>query len=383
MGYYIRSLPHRKKSPNWKVQFVSYKRKDIEGAYRPSHRRTWDISKDRWSSLGFHAGMSYEEAKVRMRQLNAELHLKYQEERIRRLEKEKRESKLRRDSLLPEKFVEEFEKLFLQVRYEKTVRGRRSFRRVSTIWNATQKMIETIRIDPWEWFFHMKTIYDYFRSRQLSLYYIHAILRTANLWGFFISRKLAKPFLPVGVPRGYERQLLLESFYQKSKRRRPSLPLTTEILVRAKDKMRPSHFNFLYLTMWFGLRPQEVENLKKMSSCTVERINSGRRILKVFQTKLVALPPEDRWKPIPILYSEQEFGPGIISPGNFRRPLSKTVHRYFGAGYDLYAGRKGFTDLMLSKGHSLENISIWMGHSSIDRTWRSYKNKRRFHLDQY
>jgi hypothetical protein len=29
------------------------------------------------------------------------------------------------------------------------------------------------------------------------------------------------------------------------------------------------------------------------------------------------------------------------------------------------AGRKGFTDLMLAKGHSLENISIWMGHSTL------------------
>jgi hypothetical protein len=35
---------------------------------------------------------------------------------------------------------------------------------------------------------------------------------------------------------------------------------------------------------------------------------------------------------------------------------------------DLYGGRKGFTDLMLSKGNTIENISIWMGHSTLDRT---------------
>lgn len=58
----------------------------------------------------------------------------------------------------------------------------------------------------------------------------------------------------------------------------------------------------------------------------------------------------------------------------------KTMHFHFGPGVDLYGGRKDFTDLMIAKGHTLENISIWMGHSSLDRTWRSYKAKARFHL---
>jgi hypothetical protein len=58
----------------------------------------------------------------------------------------------------------------------------------------------------------------------------------------------------------------------------------------------------------------------------------------------------------------------------------KTMRKYFGEGVDLYAGRKGFTDLMLAKGHSLENISVWMGHSTLERTWKSYKNRRRYHF---
>jgi len=100
----------------------------------------------------------------------------------------------------------------------------------------------------------------------------------------------------------------------------------------------------------------------------------------VYQTKLIALPPDDRWKPIPILFEEQRFALRILESRNFRRPIVRTVHTYFGARVDLYGGRKGFSDLMLSKGHSIENISIWMGHSTLDRTWRSYKNRRLFHL---
>jgi hypothetical protein len=315
--------------------------------------------------------MEFKEARIRTRQLNAELHLRRQEERIRRLQKKAQEFRVCRNAILPEEFVEEFEKLFLRVRYEKSVRGRRSFRRAYTIWNAAQKMMLTIRTEPSEWFFNMRTIYDYFNSRQLSLYYIQGILRMANLWGFFISRKLGKPFLPVTAPRGFERQRLLESFYQKRNRRKPSLPLTPEMLSGARKKMRPANFNFLFLTVWFGLRPQEVDNLHRKSLWAIEAMNSGRRVLKRYQTKIVALPPEDRWKPIPILYTDQEFGLRIILSGNFRRPLSKTVRRHFGPGHDLYAGRKGFVDLMLSKGHSIENICIWMGHCTLDRTWRS------------
>ena len=68
---------------------------------------------------------------------------------------------------------------------------------------------------------------------------------------------------------------------------------------------------------------------------------------------------------------------------HFKRPLRKALRKYFGAGVTLYAGRKGFTDLMLSKKHSIENISVCMGHSSLQRTWRSYKNRKKFHLAGY
>ncbi len=82
----------------------------------------------------------------------------------------------------------------------------------------------------------------------------------------------------------------------------------------------------------------------------------------------------------PILFEEQEFALRIIKTQSFQRPLVKTLHHYFGKGIDLYGGRKGFVDLMLSKGHTLENISVWMGHSTLDRTWRSYKQRRRYYI---
>jgi len=324
--------------------------------------------------------MEISDSRMRSRQLNAQLMLKRQEEQIRSVEKARHDFQTRNDAVMPIEFAEEFERRFIRSRDHELPRGRQRIRRLRTIWNAAQKMVLALRIEPAEWFYHSDEIYDYFYGRRLSLYYLHAILKMANLWGFFISRKLARPFLPVPAPRGYERQRLLDTFYLKANRKRPSGPLTPQVLTIASKKLNRANFNWLYLTVWFGLRPQEVDNLRRKDTWAIEASGSGRRVLHVFQTKLAALPLEDRWKPIPILHSEQEFGLRIIANGIFKRPLLKTIRKHFGPKVSLYGGRKGFTDLMLSKGNRLENISIWMGHSSIDRTWRSYKNKRTFHL---
>ena len=153
-----------------------------------------------------------------------------------------------------------------------------------------------------------------------------------------------------------------------------------EILTSTSGKINQPNFNWLFISVWLGLRPQEIDNLHDKNLWKLEIPVQGRKILWVFQTKIVALPLEDRWKPIPILFEEQEFAIRIIESENFKRPLIKTMRKYFGFEIDLYGGRKGFSDLMLSRGQALENISIWMGHSTLARTWVSYKNKKRFHL---
>lgn len=140
--------------------------------------------------------------------------------------------------------------------------------------------------------------------------------------------------------------------------------------------MIPEQFNWLFISVWLGLRPLEIDNLKDSKMWEVEELPTGTQVLWVFQTKLVALPPIDRWKPIPLIYDEQKFALKMIESKSFERPLMKTVRRYFGRGISLYGGRKGFTDLMLEKGNSLESISQWMGHSTISRTWRTYKDRR-------
>lgn len=66
-----------------------------------------------------------------------------------------------------------------------------------------------------------------------------------------------------------------------------------EKLYTAKRKMKLEQFNWLYLSVWLGLRPQEVDNLKNNELWRIEE-NSNPKILWVFQTKIISLPTEDR-----------------------------------------------------------------------------------------
>lgn len=381
MSYYVRSLPWKKSLPHWKLQFISYQMCDVKTSNAKKPKKEWDIAPERWRHLGFHPQMTITEANCRAKQLNAQAFLKRQEERIKKDSIKASQMRHQFDATLPDEFVVEFEQRFVRSRDSETKAGKRRISRAQNLWRAASHMILAVRHEPSEWFYHVPEIYDYFHEKQFSIRYINAILKMANLWGFFIARKTSKPFHPVSLPKGYERQRLIEAFYTRTRNvRQPSKSLIPEQLEVIYSQMNRPNFNWLFLSVWLGLRPQEIDNLADEKLWSIEVLPTGKNILWIFQTKIVALPPEDRWKPIPLLYDEQRFALRIIQAKSFRRPLAKTMCHYFGYGTDLYAGRKGFTDLMLSKGNSLENISIWMGHSSLERTWRSYKNKRKFHL---
>mgnify|MGYP001575623283 CR=1 FL=1 len=123
MGYYIRFLPRKKRPPTWKIQYVSYKRQDLSEPISPTSRRTWDIPRERWRSMGFHLGMNLAEAKTRSRQLNAQLMLKRQEEKIRQIQTAKQDFRTRTEAVLPVEFVEEFETWFIQTRDPEDPKG--------------------------------------------------------------------------------------------------------------------------------------------------------------------------------------------------------------------------------------------------------------------
>lgn len=381
MGYYVKSIPWKQSLPKWKVQFISFKKTDTAHSRAKKPKREWDIKKDRWGSLGFYDLLTLGEARARAKQLNADQFIKRQEARIKKIHEDQKLKQLSYDSVLPQEFADEFELRFIisRVNSQNLKAGRRN--RAYVLWRAAQKLIVAIRLEPSEWFYHATQIYDYFHQHKYSVRYAQCVLKMANLWGFYFCKKMNRPFLPVAAPRGYERQRIIEANYEKTKGvSRASLPVSPAELSATREQINEPNFNWIFISVWLGLRPQEIDNLKKSDHWRVEILGNGRKVFWVFQTKIVVLPKEDRWKPIPIVFSEQEKAFEMVTSGIFARPLTKTLTKHFGEGVTCYAGRKGFTDLMLSKNQSLENISIWMGHSSLSRTWRSYKQRRKYHL---
>lgn len=159
--------------------------------------------------------------------------------------------------------------------------------------------------------------------------------------------------------------------------RTESQPLTPAKLESVKDKLIPEQYNWLLLSVWFGLRPEEVEGLHVEKRFRVDfHIKKKIKVLHVYQTKLQGISEDKRWKAIPIIFPEQEACIDIIAEGNFKKPLYKTMRKHIGKGISLYGGRKGFVDLMLSLDQKIENISIWLGHKDISTTWKHYKDKQ-------
>ncbi len=242
-------------------------------------------------------------------------------------------------------------------------------------------MILEIQHDPRDWYDEYLQFYDYFYKRKCSFSYIRKILGILNLWGFFLARKLGTPFFSIPAPRGYEKSRLIDAYFEKTAGRgKQSDPISPNQLAMNRDKFKEKYYNWIYLTVWLELRPMEVDQVKNKNNFRIFITDDGTPVLWVFQTKLVSVPPRFRWKLIPLFLDEQKRALEIIQSDIFDRPRTKLVKLHFGSNTTLYGGRKDFTDLMLSLHQNLENVSQWLGHSSIDRTWKHYKSKVAVHF---
>ena len=187
MGYYVKFLSWKKSKPNWKVQFVSYKKEhinQIKNKNSKKPKKTWDISKSRWKSLGFYNDMSILEARARAKQLNLIENTKRQEERIKEIEQRNLEIQHRYYIKLPDEFLIEFEKRFV-TRTHLSLERSDNKNRAIRVWRAAQKVILAIDHEPSDWYYNIHDFYDYFYEKKLSIRYMNEIMKFVNLWGFF------------------------------------------------------------------------------------------------------------------------------------------------------------------------------------------------------
>lgn len=322
-------------------------------------------------SLGFSLNMTPDQAKAHAKKLNS----------LAALERKKQSSKIKaaerltdlitiENSIIPE----EMSRAFVNHIQDNWYGGNYNLRKQIQHWNLIQKILTHLEIQPHEYFKRQKDFYKYFQKQQYSKSYVEKLLKVINQWGEFYSEESKTYFKKVPNPKG----IVLESIVDASQADgKGATPLTTQILMKMKDKMPEGQWEYLRATLWLGLRPSELDLILKDSSKYRVKQQDKVTILSIYQSKLTGVSKEKRWKHIPLIHSEMLAALTDIEEERISKPLVKTIRKVCPKpeGLGLYSGRKGFTDLMLSYNQSLENIASWLGHASIERTWKHYKDK--------
>ncbi len=372
MAYRVSKVA-RKSGPQFKLRYEWFE---------SGKRKSRDVPKKEWTNYGFYEVMTLEQAQAQRDSLNAAEHEKRHQERRNKIAVRLKDQAIAQLAHLPAGLIGEYEeKLFGRTHQTK---------KLSIYWANVKSILTTVKLEPALWVDNKGQFYDLFLKRKYSMSYVRTLVSMLNAWGKFYSRKTQKFFDPLPTPISQERERIADANYMArnkpvkttkeeksySRGNKESLPITPKMLTDAQSKFLPEHYNWLYLTVWFGLRPIEVDGLKDPRGFKIEQ-HGNIKVLSVYQSKLTAIAREKRWKLIPCFLPEQREALEIILSGKFRRPLTKTVTNWFNAGVGLYGGRKGFVDLMQGHGQSLEDISQWLGHTTIERTWKSYKNKQK------
>lgn len=362
MGYSVKSVKSKRRT--WRLLIE-------KNAFVEARRvRKYDsVPEDKLGLHGFHPGMTIEQARLKAAALNSV--------------KEERRHTERKVKITEEMAVKELrEALVVQDEADFRVWCRNEHRvdlsvgKLSAHWRAAKRLLRDMAILPPEYYDSRRRIYFWFSDQTLSVEYLKKVLRFVNLYGDYYGKTYKVYFKAVPYPTGKDREDVNDAWHSDSDNKsKAALPLTPQALEGAKEKLKPEHYNWVYLSLWLGLRPSEVDSLKFAKNFKVTR-EKDTDILHVYQSKLRTISRDKRWKLIPLVEREQKSIPEMLKE-EFKRPLVKTLTAHFGEGHNTYSGRKGFEALMHDRGHPFDYVSSWLGHQSLDRTWKSYTDRTR------
>jgi hypothetical protein len=322
-------------------------------------------------ALGFSLNMTPNEARAHAKKLNALNVI----ERKRQASKVKAAERLT-DLITVERSIipEEMSTAFVEYLESNWFGGEYNLRKQVQHWNLIQKILTELEVLPHEYFKRQKEFYKYFQKMKYSKSYVEKLLKVVNLWGEFYSENSKTYFKRIPNPKGMALEAIVDASDADGE---GATPLKPETLISMKFKLPEGQWEYMRATLWLGLRPSELDLLIEDPSNFKIRTQHNIEILSVNQPKLVSLPKPKRWKSIPLFHPEMKAAAEDLLNGILKKPLLKTIHKALPniEGLGLYSGRKGFTDLMLSLDQSLEDVSLWLGHTSIERTWKHYKDK--------
>lgn len=380
--FYVSEKP--KDSGKWRVMFESWK---------DGKKKQTQISKAMFAELGLTPTMTVAQARAEIKKYNKirKTSLKItasQVRALRRLEELKAIDK----TLFPDDLVDEF-----VMRVQAGSDGKPRFKnRLITNFKIVMEMAKELKLQPHDYSTNVDLMVAYMKDerRKYSVSYCKDIFYILNKWGVFYSRKHKTFFEPVGKLRIKTQNAISTAHKDKNGVRKESQPMTEELLKKVRGKIDDTQldeikkYNWLFISFVFGLRPSECDDAIKNPKIET---HGGVPALLIYQSKLTVVDEDEKDKRIPIICEEQEKALNLIEKKQALRPSPKWVDKHckderktYDANfkYDLYCGRKGFTDFLLSKGQSLEQISIWAGHKSIETTWHHYKDKRSIRFNE-
>lgn len=322
-------------------------------------------------SLGLTPDLPYEAAKSMAGHLNAkERHSRRTESKQTIMVRLEREAEERARSL-PAALISLFETEVLMRR--KGWSDSPEHQRFFTHWRAAQKALHEIGLDFDELAKKPDVFWDYCQHKRISFAYLDKILRLINKWGEWLAQRKGVYFKPVARPKGRERQRIEDAYWEKARAGKQSVKLTPALIQSAAQHFPTPQLNWLKVSLWFGLRPQEV-NLLLTEDAEFWFIEDNA--LWVYQPKVSSRPRNERWKRIPAIHPEQLECLQLIRDKQIgRAPLVKTLKKYLDPKLNRYGGRKGFHPIMNERGHSLEEIAGWMGHAHFETLWRYYRDR--------
>lgn len=260
----------------------------------------------------------------------------------------------------------------------------------------TEMIPEHVQALPHQYNASIKKIVSYFCRQKYSISYSSDIIMVMNMWAKCYAKHKGVYADTIERLSPTFREALNDAHNTKTVAvRKRALSITREEIenlysvVDKSDDEQMSYYRWIRASWLFGLRPSELDRfiLNKEKD---ERVgyDKGVKYISVKQTKTVNKSGiRLGYKKIPILSKEQDEALEDIMKNTANRPhpdwmdkhlrVKNKTYRPAGHKFDCYSGRKGFTDLMLGAGYNqkLENISVYLGHSSITTSFNHYKDK--------
>ncbi len=348
-------------------------------SYKPRTQKI--VPRDNYIHLGFSNSMSLEEAKIRCKELNIEDQIERTNIKKTQTLERIRKQKLSYVAFLPhtrvERFISELEADYSD--------NPERLNNVKKLWSSASKIITTLKLDFTKFFDNRNLVYNYFKNEAYSPDYIKKLIWIINKWGEFSARQVSAYYKDIPKLPSTAKQIILDKRQGKDDIKRAADLITFKELKNLRTSFKNQElemqWNWMFVAFSFGLRPTECDWLLSQPHTPIEYDKQNKcQVLKIYQSKLTSVDHKDRFKVIPVYLENQKEALKLIESKNFKRPLNKTLKRIFDHNVQTYSPRKSFTDFMLENKFQLEDISIFLGHRSIDMTWRHYKGRTKFNL---